>query len=75
MTLDNLKQWKKIHMIGIGGVSMSGLAEILLEDGFPVSEKKGSGKRTDSKYSPRHNIGRPRAVLHTTFTFLLLCHH
>lgn len=26
-----------IHMIGIGGISMSGLAEILLEEHFPVS--------------------------------------
>ena len=26
-----------IHFIGIGGISMSGLAEILLKEGFPVS--------------------------------------
>ena len=34
-----------IHFIGIGGISMSGLAEILLKEGFTVS---GS----DSKESP-----------------------
>ena len=34
-----------IHFIGIGGISMSGLAEILLEEGFTVS---GS----DAKESP-----------------------
>ena len=34
-----------VHFIGIGGISMSGLAEILLEEGFTVS---GS----DSKESP-----------------------
>ena len=34
-----------IHFIGIGGISMSGLAEILLEEGFSVS---GS----DTKESP-----------------------
>ena len=28
---------KKVHFIGIGGISMSGLAEILLEHGFKVS--------------------------------------
>lgn len=28
---------KKVHFIGIGGVSMSGLAEILLKNGFSVS--------------------------------------
>jgi len=26
-----------VHFIGIGGISMSGLAEILLEEGFQVS--------------------------------------
>ena len=26
-----------IHFIGIGGISMSGLAEILLEEGFQIS--------------------------------------
>ena len=34
-----------IHFIGIGGISMSGLAEILLEEGFTIT---GS----DSKESP-----------------------
>lgn len=28
---------KKVHFIGIGGISMSGLADILLENGFKVS--------------------------------------
>jgi UDP-N-acetylmuramate--alanine ligase len=28
---------KKIHFIGIGGISMSGLAEILIENGYKVS--------------------------------------
>ena len=26
-----------VHFIGIGGISMSGLAEILMEEGFAVS--------------------------------------
>ncbi|KHD35245.1 UDP-N-acetylmuramate--alanine ligase [Clostridium acetobutylicum] len=34
---------KKIHFIGIGGVSMSGLAEILLERGFKVSGSDMNG--------------------------------
>ena len=38
-----------IHFIGIGGISMSGLAEILLEEGFTIS---GS----DSKKSPLTSI-------------------
>ena len=32
-----------IHFIGIGGISMSGLAEILLEEGFTVSGKDKKG--------------------------------
>ncbi len=35
--IDNLKKYKNIHMIGIGGVSMSGIAEILLNWGFHIS--------------------------------------
>lgn len=35
--IDNIKKYKKIHMIGIGGVSMSGIAEILTNWGFEVS--------------------------------------
>lgn len=41
----NFNQPCNIHFIGIGGISMSGLAEILLQEGFHVS---GS----DSKESP-----------------------
>ena len=35
--INNIKKYKKIHMIGIGGVSMSGIAEILVNWGFSVS--------------------------------------
>ncbi len=37
MILSNLPQGSKIHMIGIGGVSMSGLAEIALHMGYQVT--------------------------------------
>lgn len=43
--IDNLKNYKHIHMLGIGGVSMSGIAEILKYWGFTVT---GS----DANYSP-----------------------
>ena len=33
----NLNNFSHIHFIGIGGISMSGLAEILLSKGFTVS--------------------------------------
>ena len=35
--IEDLKQYKHIHMIGIGGVSMSGIAEILKNWGFNVT--------------------------------------
>lgn len=35
--IDNIKKYKHIHMIGIGGVSMSGIAEILHHWGFKVT--------------------------------------
>ncbi len=35
--IERLKKYKKIHMIGIGGVSMSGIAEILYNWGFEVT--------------------------------------
>ena len=35
--IENIKKYKKIHMIGIGGVSMSGIADILKNWGFTVT--------------------------------------
>ena len=35
--IDSIKKYKKVHMIGIGGISMSGIAEILVNWGFEVS--------------------------------------
>ncbi|MBQ2835664.1 MAG: UDP-N-acetylmuramate--L-alanine ligase [Clostridia bacterium] len=43
--IENIKKYKKIHMIGIGGVSMSGIAEILVNWGFEVS----GSDRSDSE--------------------------
>ena len=43
--IPEMRRVQQIHFIGIGGISMSGLAEILLEEGFTIS---GS----DSKKSP-----------------------
>ena len=51
--IDRLKKYKKIHMCGIGGVSMSGLAEILKNWDFEVTgsnnvENKATKKLIDS---------------------------
>ena len=35
--IEELKKYKHIHMIGIGGVSMSGIAQILKKWGFVVT--------------------------------------
>ena len=35
--IDELKRYKHIHLVGIGGVSMSGIAEILHSWGFIVT--------------------------------------
>ena len=35
--IDIIKKYKTIHMIGIGGVSMSGIAAILKNFGFTVT--------------------------------------
>ena len=35
--LNELKHYKNIHMVGIGGISMSGIAEILFNWGFHVT--------------------------------------
>ena len=35
--IDRFKKYNKIHMVGIGGVSMSGIAEILVNWGFNVT--------------------------------------
>ena len=34
-----------IHFIGIGGISMSGLAEILLNEGFHISGSDNSASK------------------------------
>ncbi len=58
MTFDLNNTIKHIHLIGIGGISMSGIAEILLKEGFsisgsdmaatPITEKlKSRGARID----------------------------
>ena len=44
--IDNLKKYKNIHMIGIGGVSMSGIAAILKNWGFNVTGSDSSNSET-----------------------------
>ena len=57
MSFDSIKdKQKKVHFIGIGGIIMSGLAAVLLNNGFKVS---GS----DSKESKKLQIVLRKKVL------------
>lgn len=47
--IDKIKKYKKIHMVGIGGVSMSGIAEILHNWGFKVSGSNISTNENTSR--------------------------
>ena len=61
--IENIKKYKKIHMIGIGGVSMSGIADILKNWGFTVtgsdlsnSESVQNLLENDIKVTIGHNL-------------------
>ena len=53
----NFDRPQNIHFIGIGGISMSGLAEVLLDEGFTVSGSDSA----DSELLQRLRFGRLRA--------------
>lgn len=52
--IEELKQYKNIHMIGIGGVSMSGIAEILKNWGFVVTGSDSSSSENTDKLIQNH---------------------
>ena len=52
--IDELKQYKHIHLIGIGGVSMSGIAEILHYWGFIVTGSDTSSSEITDKLIKNH---------------------
>ena len=47
--IERLKKYNKIHMVGIGGVSMSGIAEILVNWGFTVTGSNNVENETTKK--------------------------
>ncbi len=47
--IDNIKKYKNIHMIGIGGVSMSGIAAILKNWGFHITGSDWIQSETTNK--------------------------
>ena len=52
--IDNLQQYKHIHLIGIGGVSMSGIAEILHSCGFIVTGSDSTQSEITDKLIKNH---------------------
>lgn len=52
--IEELKQYKHIHMIGIGGVSMSGIAEILKNWGFIVTGSDSTASENTDKLLQSH---------------------
>lgn len=56
-------QGKHIHMIGIGGSSMSGLAELLVKEGYHVSgsdRSNGYALEKLRKLGVRYTLAMPR---------------
>lgn len=49
--IENIKKYKNIHMIGIGGVSMSGIAAILTNWGFHVTGSDWAQSESTDKLS------------------------
>ena len=47
--IERIQKYKKVHMIGIGGVSMSGIAEILHQWGFIVTGSNNVQTQTTNK--------------------------
>lgn len=59
--IENIKKYKNIHMIGIGGVSMSGIAAILYNLGFTVTGSDWSSSNNTEKLS---NMGISISIGH-----------
>ena len=51
--IESLKSYKNIHMVGIGGVSMSGIAEILQNWGFTVTGSDSTQSSITNKLNTR----------------------
>lgn len=51
VNIESLKKYKHVHMIGIGGISMSGIAEILHEWGIPITGSDSTRSRITDRLS------------------------
>ena len=55
----DFKKPQHVHFIGIGGISMSGLAEILLKENFTIS---GSDSKPSALTEHLINLGQPSST-------------
>src|ERR1700676_4383563 len=51
----SFRNFQRIHLVGIGGIGMSGIAEVLLTLGYSVS---GSDTKMSTTTEPLQNMGR-----------------
>ena len=70
----NIKDYKHIYMVGIGGISMSGIAEILRNWNYEISGSDSNvSKQTEWLESKGYkvNIGHVADNIRTVHIFLL----
>ena len=60
----NFEEPIHVHFIGIGGISMSGLAEILLEEGFTISGSDAKQSALTDSLAKKDKIIIQNAVQH-----------
>ena len=58
----NVKDYKFVHFVGIGGISMSGIAKVLLNNGVRVS---GSDKNESSTINELRQLGAEVSIGHS----------
>ena len=58
----------KIHFMGIGGISMSGLAEVLLERGFSITGSDMKSSPITEKLENHEMCIRDRHMAHDIFS-------
>ena len=61
-TLWMFRHVKRIHFIGIGGIGMSGIAEVLCNLGFVVSGSDVKKSKNTDRLETLFNIGSPKAT-------------
>ena len=59
--MPNIRDFRRVHMVGVGGSSMSGLAGLLKDEGFSVT---GSDRTSSHKTEALEQSGIPVSIGH-----------